>query len=43
MEDVLVSEGAVAEGDTLVFAAGSPLFVRGTTNLLHVRRVKGGT
>jgi pyruvate kinase len=40
MEDVLVSEGAVAAGDTLVFAAGAPLFVRGTTNLLHLRRVK---
>jgi len=40
MEDVLVSEGAVTAGDTLVFAAGAPLFVRGTTNLLHLRRVK---
>jgi pyruvate kinase len=40
MEDVLVSEGAVGPGDTLLFAAGAPLFVRGTTNLLHLRQVK---
>jgi pyruvate kinase len=40
MEDVLVSEEAVPPGDTLVFAAGAPLFVRGTTNLLRLRQVK---
>lgn len=40
MEDLLFSEGAVAAGDTLVVAAGAPLFVRGTTNLRHLRRVK---
>jgi pyruvate kinase len=41
MEDALVSEGAVGLGDTLLFSAGAPLFVRGTTNLLHLRQVKG--
>lgn len=41
MEDALVSDGAVAPGDALVFAAGAPLFVRGTTNLLHLGRVRG--
>jgi len=40
MEDVLVSEGAVAPGDTPLFAAGAPLFVRGTTNLLDLRQGK---
>ena len=40
MEDVLVSVGAVGPGDTLLFAAGAPLSVRGTMNLLHFRQVK---
>jgi len=30
----------VKPGDSLVFVAGVPLFVRGTTNLMHLRRVK---
>ena len=40
IEALLVSEGAIAAGDALVFVAGVPLFVRGTTNLIHLRRVK---
>jgi pyruvate kinase len=40
IEDLLVSEGAIAVGDALVFVAGVPLFVRGTTNLIHLRRAK---
>ena len=35
------SEGTVVQGDSLVFVAGAPLVVRGTTNLMHLRRVKG--
>jgi pyruvate kinase len=40
IESLLVSEGAVTAGDALVVVAGVPLFVRGTTNLFHLRRVK---
>ena len=40
IEDLLLSQGAVSRGDALVFVTGVPLFVRGTTNLLHLRRVK---
>jgi pyruvate kinase len=40
IEDLLLAEGAVAAGDVLVFVAGAPLLVRGTTNLMHLRRVK---
>jgi pyruvate kinase len=40
IESFLLAEGAVTAGDSLVFVAGVPLFVRGTTNLMHLRRVK---
>jgi pyruvate kinase len=40
IESLLVAEGAVTAGDALVVVAGVPLFVRGTTNLFHLRRVK---
>jgi pyruvate kinase len=40
IESLLVSEGAVSTGDALVVVAGLPLFVQGTTNLFHLRRVK---
>jgi hypothetical protein len=39
-ENVLVSEGAAGPKETLLFAAGASLFVRGTTNPLHLRQVK---
>ncbi len=40
IEQLLLAEGTVAVGDALVFVAGAPLFVQGTTNLVHLRRVK---
>jgi pyruvate kinase len=41
MEHLLVSTGRVKPGDTIVFVAGQPVGLRGSTNMLKLHRVAG--
>jgi pyruvate kinase len=41
IEARLLAEGTVRPGDHLVIVAGAPLWVRGTTNLIRLLRVRG--
>ncbi len=41
MEHVLVSSGRVKPGDNIVFVAGQPVGMRGSTNMLKLHRVSG--
>ncbi len=41
MEHVLVSAGHVKPGDNIVFVAGQPVGMRGSTNMLKLHRVAG--
>jgi pyruvate kinase len=38
---VLVSAGHVKPGDNIVFVAGQPVGLRGSTNMLKLHRVAG--
>jgi pyruvate kinase len=39
VEATLLSDGAVRANDVIVIISGSPMWVRGTTNLLKLHRV----
>ena len=41
MENLLVSSGRVKPGDNIVFVAGQPVGLRGSTNMLKLHRVAG--
>jgi pyruvate kinase len=41
MEQLLVSTGRVRPGDNIVFVAGQPVGLRGSTNMLKLHRVAG--
>ena len=41
IDAALVGDGSVRKGDVLVITAGSPMWVKGTTNLLKLHRVGG--
>jgi pyruvate kinase len=41
MERLLVSSGCVQPGDHIVFVAGQPVGLRGSTNMLKLHRVGG--
>ena len=41
MERLLVSTGRAKPGDNIVFVAGQPVGMRGTTNMLKLHRVSG--
>ena len=41
MEHVLVAAGRVKPGDNIVFVAGQPVGLRGSTNMLKLHRVAG--
>jgi pyruvate kinase len=43
IEALLLAENAVQTGDALVFVAGAPLWVRGTTNLIKLHRIEERT
>ena len=41
MERLLVEGGRVQPGDNIVFVAGQPVNLRGSTNMLKLHRVSG--
>jgi len=41
MEHLLVSTGRAKPGDNIVFVAGQPVGLRGSTNMLKLHRVAG--
>ncbi len=41
MERLLVDNGRVRPGDNIVFVAGQPVGLRGSTNMLKLHRVSG--
>jgi pyruvate kinase len=41
MEHLLIDTGRVRPGDHIVFVAGQPVGLRGSTNLLKLHRVSG--
>ena len=41
MERLLVATGRAKPGDNIVFVAGQPVGLRGTTNMLKLHRVVG--
>jgi pyruvate kinase len=41
MEVMLIESGRVKPGDNIVFVAGQPVGLRGSTNMLKLHRVMG--